>query len=71
MPELTRFVCSDAVWVTKEQINLYKDGKGIQEIVKASMESEQAIAMYSGDNLKEGLKAFVEVSSPSLRLGFG
>lgn len=52
---------SDAVWVTKEQVNLYKDGKGIQEIVKASMESEQAEAMYGGENLKEGLKAFVEV----------
>lgn len=56
--------CSpDAVWVTKEQINLFKDGKGIHEIVRDSMQSEQAGAMYDGANLKEGLKAFVEVSA--------
>jgi hypothetical protein len=54
--------CSpDAVWVTKEQINLVKDGKGINEIVRESMNSELAAAMYDGENLKEGLRSFVEV----------
>ncbi|ORY80216.1 ClpP/crotonase-like domain-containing protein [Leucosporidium creatinivorum] len=48
--------CSpDAVWVTKEQINLWKDGKGIQEIVQESAKTEQALALYDGENLKEAL----------------
>ena len=54
--------CSpDAVWVTKEQVNLHKDGLGIQEVIKASVESEQSIETYKGANLKEGLVAFTEV----------
>lgn len=54
--------CSpDAVWVTKDQINLWKDGNGIQQIVQESARTEQALALYDGENLKEGLKAFVEV----------
>lgn len=56
--------CSpDAVWVSKEQINLFKDGKGLQNIVNESLESERAQATYSGFNIKEGLRAFVEVSA--------
>jgi 1,4-dihydroxy-2-naphthoyl-CoA synthase len=81
--------CSpDAVWVTKEQINLYKDGtparhctckdsfvdepgnpvvysgKGVNEVVLDSMDTERAQVTYDGENMKEGLRAFVEKRKP-------
>lgn len=34
----------------------------IQDVVEESLKSPLAVAMYDGDNLKEGLKSFVEVS---------
>ncbi|KAK4054925.1 hypothetical protein OIV83_000849 [Microbotryomycetes sp. JL201] len=54
----------DAVQVTKNQINLFKDGNGIHDVVYKSLDTEQAQALYSGYNLKEGLKAFVEKRQP-------
>jgi enoyl-CoA hydratase/carnithine racemase len=57
-------ICSaspDAVQVTKEQVNLIKDGLGIDEVVRRSLEQPESIATYSGANLKEGLRAFNEV----------
>ncbi|KAK4058011.1 hypothetical protein OIO90_000750 [Microbotryomycetes sp. JL221] len=57
--------CSpDAVQVTKQQINLHKDGLGIHQVVYKSLETELAQRLYSGQNLKEGLKAFVEKRPP-------
>lgn len=53
----------DAVWVTKEQINLWKDGLGVNEIVTASMGQDQTAEMYIGENCEEGLRSFSEVSS--------
>lgn len=64
------FICTaspDAVQVTKSQINLLKEGKGVVEVVKLSMEQEETTAMYDGENMGEGLKAFNEVS-PWLQL---
>lgn len=59
----------EAVWVTKEQINLTRDGNSLQEVVIKSLETEQSERLYVGDNLKEGLKAFVEVRFTVLMLG--
>lgn len=54
----------EAVWVTKEQVNLTRDGNSLQEVVIKSLETEQSERLYVGENLKEGLKAFVEVRLP-------
>ncbi|GAA5914236.1 hypothetical protein JCM8208_001530 [Rhodotorula glutinis] len=54
----------EAVWVTKEQVNLTRDGNSLQEVVIKSLETEQSERLYVGDNLKEGLKAFVEKRKP-------
>lgn len=57
-----RLASPDAVMVTKGQINLWKEGKGVVDVVKSSMEEEETKAMYEGENMGEGLKAFNEVS---------
>ncbi|GAA5859749.1 hypothetical protein JCM1840_006437 [Sporobolomyces johnsonii] len=50
----------DAIWVTKEQINLLKEGKGVKQVVSESLASELSDALFAGENHKEGLNAFVE-----------
>lgn len=50
----------DAVWVTKEQINLWKDGLGINEVVSESMKQPFTDSMYDGENCEEGLRSFNE-----------
>ncbi|GJN91578.1 hypothetical protein Rhopal_004601-T1 [Rhodotorula paludigena] len=57
----------EAVWVTKEQINLTKAGSGVNGTVVASLETEQSKALWGGDNIKEGLKSFVEKRKPVWR----
>ncbi|GAA5926301.1 hypothetical protein JCM3775_000981 [Rhodotorula graminis] len=54
----------EAVWVTKEQVNLTRDGNSLQDVVIKSLETEQSERLYVGENLKEGLKAFVEKRKP-------
>ncbi|KDE05425.1 hypothetical protein MVLG_04220 [Microbotryum lychnidis-dioicae p1A1 Lamole] len=57
--------CSpDAVQVTKEQINLTKNGVGILDVVKRSLDTELAQATYVGENMKEGLRSFAEKRAP-------
>jgi hypothetical protein len=51
----------EAVWTTKEQINLHKAGLGVNDVVGASFDSELSQRLYRGDNIKEGLRSFVEV----------
>ncbi|KAL8283157.1 hypothetical protein RQP46_005935 [Phenoliferia psychrophenolica] len=56
--------CSpDAVQTTKGQINLFKAGKGVNEVVLESAVLDSAT--YSGDNLLEGLRAFGEKRAPA------
>ncbi|GAA6004301.1 hypothetical protein JCM10207_000658 [Rhodosporidiobolus poonsookiae] len=50
----------EAVWTTKQQFNLVKSGRGIHEVVKESLETELSKNLYSGENIKEGLRSFVE-----------
>lgn len=52
----------DAVWVTKQQINSIKDGKGVWKAVQQSLDSSDMTDLFAGFNHKEGLNAFVEVS---------
>lgn len=42
-------------------------GKGVNEVVLESMHTERSRSMYDGENLKEGLKAFVEKRKPEWR----
>lgn len=51
----------EAVWVTKEQINMHKTGMGVGDIVYASLDTEQSQKLYRGANIQEGLRSFVEV----------
>lgn len=61
--------CSpDAVWVTKTQINMLKNGMGIDEIVLKSVVAPESTAMYEGENLEEGLRSFVEVRQRESRV---
>ncbi|GAA5891041.1 hypothetical protein JCM6882_006397 [Rhodosporidiobolus microsporus] len=54
----------EAVWATKQQINLHKAGNGINEVVMKSIETELSQKLYRGDNIKEGLRSFVEKRNP-------
>ncbi|GAA5826911.1 hypothetical protein JCM11251_002156 [Rhodosporidiobolus azoricus] len=54
----------EAVWLTKEQINLHKAGLGINDVVMKSIESELSYKLFRGENIKEGLKSFVEKRVP-------
>lgn len=60
----------ESVWLTKEQINLHKAGRGINDVVVESFESPLSKALYRGDNIKEGLRSFTEVRFLSLLLTF-
>lgn len=52
--------CSpDAVQITKGQISLWREGKGVEAVVTESMDRHSAT--YAGPNVLEGLKAFGEV----------
>jgi 1,4-dihydroxy-2-naphthoyl-CoA synthase len=51
----------EAVWVTKEQVNMQKTGMGVGDIVYASLDTEQSQKLYRGANIQEGLRSFVEV----------
>jgi hypothetical protein len=53
----------DAVWVTKEQINLTKEGKGVWGTVNESLQSQMTDDLFQSANHHEGLNSFVEVSS--------
>lgn len=53
----------EAVWATKEHINFHKDGLGVSAVVDAALETEVSKQVYRGENIQEGLRAFVEVSS--------
>ncbi|GAA5958507.1 hypothetical protein JCM3765_007901 [Sporobolomyces pararoseus] len=50
----------DAVWATKEQINLTKDAKGVHGAVSESLNSQQMTDLFAGENHREGLNSFVE-----------
>lgn len=56
----------DAVLVTKEALNMARDaGKGADGIDYTSLKSfegQRSKALYDGDNIREGLTAFFEVS---------
>lgn len=57
----------DSVGVTKENLLRAKDGGerngwGIDESAVLTYRSEASRALYAGSNIKEGLKAFTEVS---------
>lgn len=56
----------DAVLVTKEALNMARDaGKsphGIDHASIGSLQGERSNALYNGDNIREGLTAFFEVS---------
>lgn len=58
----------DAVLVTKEALNMARDaGKGVDGIDQVSLQSlegQRSKALYDGDNIREGLSAFFEVSCP-------
>ncbi|EGU13286.1 Enoyl-CoA hydratase/carnithine racemase [Rhodotorula toruloides ATCC 204091] len=54
----------EAVWVTKEQINMHKTGMGVGDIVYASLDTEQSQKLYRGANIQEGLRSFVEKREP-------
>lgn len=54
----------DAVWATKEQINLTKDAKGVHGAVSESLGSDMMSDLFAGHNHREGLNSFVEVSRP-------
>ncbi|GAA5865503.1 hypothetical protein JCM8547_001268 [Rhodosporidiobolus lusitaniae] len=57
----------EAVWATKAQVNLHKQGRGINEVVIESIDSELSQRLYRGDNIKEGLKSFAEKRKPVWR----
>jgi hypothetical protein len=61
----------EAVWATKEHINLHKDGLGVSAVVDAALETEVSKHVYRGENIQEGLRAFVEVSGLLLRFNCG
>lgn len=48
-----------AVQVTKQQINLFKEGKGVEEVVMESSELDGDV--NEGPDFAEGLRAFAEV----------
>ncbi|GAA5838029.1 hypothetical protein JCM3766R1_004180 [Sporobolomyces carnicolor] len=50
----------DAVWATKEQINLTKDAKGVHGAVSESLGSDMMSDLFAGHNHREGLNSFVE-----------
>ncbi|GAA6036628.1 hypothetical protein JCM8097_001259 [Rhodosporidiobolus ruineniae] len=54
----------EAVQLTKEQINLHKAGLGVNEVVMKSVEMELSRRLYRGENIKEGLRSFVEKRDP-------
>ncbi|GAA5925551.1 hypothetical protein JCM10213_008817 [Rhodosporidiobolus nylandii] len=54
----------EAVWATKEQVNLHKEGKGMNEVVMESIGAELSQRLYTGENIKEGLSSFVERRHP-------
>ncbi|KAK4699190.1 hypothetical protein P7C70_g7072, partial [Phenoliferia sp. Uapishka_3] len=55
--------CSpDAVRITKAQINKWRGGKGVHEVVRESTEEDGHL--YAGENVLEGLKAFGERRLP-------
>lgn len=61
----------EAVWATKEHINLHKEGLGVSAVVDAALETEVSKHVYRGENIQEGLRAFVEVSGLLLRFNCG
>ncbi|GAA6063757.1 hypothetical protein JCM10212_002709 [Sporobolomyces blumeae] len=52
--------CPDAVWATKDQINLTKDAKGVHAAVAESLTGKLITDLFAGSNHREGLNSFVE-----------
>lgn len=51
----------DAVWATKEHMNQHKDGMGVSAAVDAALKTDVSKSVFRGENIQEGLCAFVEV----------
>ncbi|BGP58010.1 hypothetical protein JCM8202_001752 [Rhodotorula sphaerocarpa] len=57
----------DAVWATKEHMNQHKDGMGVSAAVDAALKTDVSKSVFRGENIQEGLRAFVEKREPVWR----